>query len=113
MPPVASVPMVASPESVEVVDALGSIVVLVVLVVLVLDVVVLDVVVLDVEPLPELGAAHAGLVTWLVSSVTWPFLAKSRPAIVAPVWAWMSVSAITVPTKVELVPNVAELVTCQ
>jgi len=59
------------------------------------------------------GAAHLERVMVLVSSVTAPFRASSLPWIVAPVWAVIDVKARTVPTKVEPVPRVAELPTCQ
>ena len=56
---------------------------------------------------------HPGLVIVLLSSVTAPPLASSRPSIVAPVVAVMEVLARIVPTKAVLVPRVAELPTCQ
>jgi hypothetical protein len=58
-------------------------------------------------------AAQNGRVMTLVSSVTAPLRASRRPWIVAPVVAEMEVRASTVPTKVEFVPRVAELPTCQ
>src|SRR5450759_36217 len=45
--------------------------------------------------------------------VTPPVLSKSLPSSVAPVLKVMDCSAITVPLKTEVVPNVAELPTCQ
>ncbi len=48
-----------------------------------------------------------------VSSVTAPFRANTRPSIVTPVVTVMLVNARMVPTKVEPVPSVAELPTCQ
>src|SRR5438270_531721 len=59
------------------------------------------------------GAAHMGRLTVLLSSVTAPLRASSRPITEAPVWAVMEVSAMIVPTNTELVPSVAELPTCQ
>jgi len=59
------------------------------------------------------AALHNALVMVLVSSVTAPFLASSCPCMVAPVCAVMDVNAKICPIKVEYVPNVAELVTCQ
>ena len=57
--------------------------------------------------------SHSGWVNLLVSSVTAPLRAKARPCTVAPVVTVTDVSAKTLPTKVELVPSVAELPTCQ
>ena len=48
-----------------------------------------------------------------VSSVTAPFRASTRPSTVAPVVTVMLVSARIVPRKLEPVPSVAELPTCQ
>jgi hypothetical protein len=59
------------------------------------------------------GAAHDDLVIVSVSSVTAPFRASTRPSIVTPVVTVMLVSARIVPRKVEPVPSVAELPTCQ
>ena len=56
---------------------------------------------------------HRGWVNVLVSSVTAPFRAKARPCTVAPVVTVIEVSARMLPTNTELVPNVAELPTCQ
>src|SRR5579862_9376531 len=56
---------------------------------------------------------QAGLVIVFVSSVTAPFLASSRPSTVAPVVAVMLVRARMVPRKLDPVPSVAELPTCQ
>jgi hypothetical protein len=47
------------------------------------------------------------------SSVTAPLRANTRPSTVTPVVTVADVRAISVPTKVELVPSVAELPTCQ
>ena len=59
------------------------------------------------------GAAQAGAVITLVSNVTAPVLASSRPVTVAPVCAVTDCLARTVPTNVELVPRVADDATCQ
>jgi hypothetical protein len=59
------------------------------------------------------GAAQLGSVIVLVSRLTWPFRAKTRPATVVPVWTVAEVNAKTLPTKVVAVPRVAELPTCQ
>ena len=78
---------------------------------------VLDGLVVEVVGLVVVVAAAAeqvgGTVIVLSSSVTAPFLAKSRPSTVALVSAVMLVSASIDPTNLELVPSVAELVTCQ
>jgi hypothetical protein len=63
--------------------------------------------VVDDEP------AHVDLAIVSVSSVTAPFRANTRPSTVAPVVTVMLVNAIKVPRKVEPVPSVAELPTCQ
>jgi hypothetical protein len=49
----------------------------------------------------------------LVSNVTAPFRASALPFSVAPVVTVMDVSARMLPLKVEAVPRVAELPTCQ
>ena len=49
----------------------------------------------------------------LVSNVTAPLRARALPFSVAPVVRVMSESARMLPLKVELVPSVAELPTCQ
>ena len=59
------------------------------------------------------GAAHEGRLIVLVSSETWPLRASIRPWTVAPVWRVMLLSASTDPTKLVVVPIVAELPTCQ
>src|SRR5688572_409750 len=59
------------------------------------------------------GVPQAELVMTFESNVTAPLRANSRPLMVADVVAVIEVRASTVPTKVELVPNVAELPTCQ
>jgi hypothetical protein len=47
------------------------------------------------------------------SRLTWPFRASARPATVVSVVTVIDVNAMIVPVKVEAVPNVAELPTCQ
>ena len=59
------------------------------------------------------GVAHVDFVIVFVSSVTAPLRASTRPSTVAPVVAVMLAWAMTVPRKVEPVPSVAELPTCQ
>jgi hypothetical protein len=59
------------------------------------------------------AAVQLGRFIWLLSRVTAPLRARSLPNMVAPVVAVIEVNASTVPTKTELVPSVAELVTCQ
>lgn len=73
---------------------------------------VVDVVVVVVTT-GEATAAHEGAVMVLVSKVTAPVLAKIRPCTVLPVSTVSDICAITVPTKVLVVPIVAELPTCQ
>jgi len=58
-------------------------------------------------------AAHVGFVMVSVSNVTAPLLASTRPSTVTPVVTVMEVRARMVPRKLELVPSVAELPTCQ
>ena len=89
-----------------VVVVLAVVVAVVVLAVVVLAVVVAAVVV-------AAGAAHVDRVIVLVSSVTAPFRASTRPSTVAPVVTVMLVRAMIVPRKLDPVPSVAELVTCQ
>jgi hypothetical protein len=60
-----------------------------------------------------LAALHTERVMVLVSMVTAPFLASTRPSTVAFVVSVILVSAKMLPTKVEVVPIVAELPTCQ
>jgi hypothetical protein len=59
------------------------------------------------------AAVQLGRFIWLLSRVTAPLRARSLPNMTAPVVAVTEVNASTVPTKTELVPSVAELVTCQ
>lgn len=59
------------------------------------------------------AAEHAAKETLLVSIVTAPVRARARPAIVAPVVRLMLSRARILPTKVVVVPMVAELPTCQ
>ncbi len=54
-----------------------------------------------------------GWVIVLVSRLTWPLRASTRPDTVVPVCTEIEVSARTEPTNVVLVPSVAELPTCQ
>jgi hypothetical protein len=56
---------------------------------------------------------HAGVVTTLVSSETWPLRARARPSTRALVSIVIDVRARMVPLKLEAVPSVAELPTCQ
>jgi hypothetical protein len=57
--------------------------------------------------------AQSALLTTLVSRVTAPFRASSRPLTFAPVVAVMEVRARMLPLNVDPVPRVAELPTCQ
>src|SRR5665213_224255 len=59
------------------------------------------------------AVVQAGTVMVLSSRVTPPLRARIRPCTVAPVCTVVEVRAMTVPTNVEFVPSVAELVTCQ
>lgn len=59
------------------------------------------------------GVPQLGRVMVLVSRVTAPLRANTRPFTVVPVCTEIEVNAIMVPTKVVLVPRVAELPTCQ
>lgn len=59
------------------------------------------------------GVTQLGRVMVLVSRVTAPLRAKTRPFTVVPVCTEIEVNAMMVPTKVVLVPRVAELPTCQ
>jgi hypothetical protein len=65
-----------------------------------------------VPPPPMVPAAQREVTIVLVSGLTAALRASKRPRKVAPVVAVMVVSAITVPTNVEPVPNVAEEATC-
>ena len=56
---------------------------------------------------------HAEMETVLESIVTEPFCARSLPSTVAPATRVMLVSAKIFPTKLVVVPSVAELPTCQ
>jgi hypothetical protein len=103
----------------DVVVVVGDVVVVVGDVVVVVDadvVVVVDadvVVVVDADVVVVVAAAHVGKVMVLSSRLTWPFRANTRPSTVVPVCAVAEVKAKMLPTKVELVPKVAELPTCQ
>jgi hypothetical protein len=59
------------------------------------------------------GVTQLGRVMVLVSRVTAPLRANTRPFTVVPVCTEIEVNAMMVPTKVVLVPRVAELPTCQ
>lgn len=59
------------------------------------------------------GITQTGLVIELESKVTAPFLASILPSTFAPVVIVADVSAIIFPLKIEFVPSVAELPTCQ
>ncbi len=59
------------------------------------------------------GGTHVDRVTAFVSSVTAALRASARPSSVAPVVIVIAVSARMFPTKLEDVPIVAELPTCQ
>ncbi len=59
------------------------------------------------------AAGHNVLVMVLVSNVAAPLRASVLPSIVVPVVTVIDVKARTVPVKVEFVPSVAELPTCQ
>ena len=74
---------------------------------------VLVAVVVVVFPVVVVALAQVGLVIVFVSSVTAPFLASTRPSTVAPVVTVMLVRARMVPRKLDPVPRVAELPTCQ
>jgi hypothetical protein len=97
-----------------VVEVVDAVVVVVGAVVEVVDAVVVVVgAVVEVVPVVVVVVVPQELVMVLVSMVTCPFRASSRPFTTAPVVAAMSVKARMVPTKVEVVPRVAELPTCQ
>ncbi len=59
------------------------------------------------------GVVHVARVMVSVSRVTAPLRASARPSMVTPVVTVMDASARMVPRKVENVPSVAELPTCQ
>jgi hypothetical protein len=78
----------------------------------VVDVVAIGARVVDVVVV--IGACtHDGSVNVFVSNVTAPFCARSWPSTSTPVVAVIDVSAKREPAKVEFVPRVAELPTCQ
>lgn len=60
-----------------------------------------------------IAAGQTGSEITLLSSVTAPFLASALPSMVASVVTEIDVSARIDPLKVEFVPRVAELPTCQ
>ena len=79
----------------------------------VVPVVVPPVVVVPVVVPPVVVVAHPPRKILLLSSVTEPLRASARPSMFVPVVTLIEVRAMMVPTKVELVPRVAELPTCQ
>jgi hypothetical protein len=109
---VVSVAVVVAVVVVESVDVVVVVAVVVVVVVSVAVVVVVLVIVVVVVVGCTAGQASPAL-TLLVSKVTAPFLAYSPPLELAPVTKVIDVSASTLPTKVVVVPMVAELPTCQ
>ena len=64
-------------------------------------------------PPPGGMVAQFGRVMVLLSRVTAPLRARTRPFTVVPVCTVPEVNASMLPTKVVLVPRVAELPTCQ
>jgi hypothetical protein len=56
---------------------------------------------------------HGELVKTLLSKVTAPLRARARPSTVAPVFRVIEVNAMMFPTKVVVVPSVADEPTCQ
>jgi hypothetical protein len=62
---------------------------------------------------PVMGMGQMAVVMVLVSRVTDPLRARARPKSWTPVFTVIEVSARMVPWKVEPVPGVAELPTCQ
>lgn len=69
--------------------------------------------VLLVSVVDVLALAQVGLVIVFLSRVTAALRANALPCRVALVLSPIDVRAIIVPMKLELVPSVAELVTCQ
>jgi hypothetical protein len=66
-----------------------------------------------VVPLPVVpGAQCAALIVSLIR-VTLPLRASARPWRVTPLFSEIDVRAMTLPTKADVVPKVAELPTCQ
>jgi hypothetical protein len=59
------------------------------------------------------GVVQVDLVMVLLSRVTAPFRASALPSMIVPVFTEIDCRARMLPTKVELVPSVAELPTCQ
>jgi hypothetical protein len=57
--------------------------------------------------------SQSGVVKVLSSRETWPLRASARPLTTVPVVTEIDVNAMIVPTKVDVVPSVAELPTCQ
>ena len=72
-----------------------------------------DVDAVDVEVEVADGVVHDGVVMVSASSVTAPLRAKTRPTIVVPVSTVMLCIANTEPWKLDPLPRVAELPTCQ
>src|ERR1019366_904719 len=98
--------------------ALGDVVVVVFVAVVVVFVAVVAVVVVVVAVVVVVVAVGAdarqvGTVIVLESNVTAPLRARTLPWTVAPVFSVAEVSARIVPTKLLVVPSVAELPTCQ
>jgi hypothetical protein len=71
------------------------------------------VVVAAVVVVETVAAAQVGTVTTLLSSVTAPLRANTRPLTSAPVFRVIDVRARIDPAKLLVVPSVAELPTCQ
>lgn len=69
----------------------------------------------DPEPVHGVGddVEHVAAVIVSASNVTEAFRANARPSTVTLVCTWMEVNARMFPVKVEFVPSVAELPTCQ
>ncbi len=101
--------------AVVVVVVVGAVVVVVVGAVVVVVVGAVDVVVVAGAVVVVVGGGpvHVGRVMALESKVTAALRASNRPETVAPVLAVADVRAKTLPTKVDAVPRVAELPTCQ
>jgi len=67
----------------------------------------------EVVVVPVVVVAQVDTLTVVMFNVTAPFLASSLPLTFELPLSAMDVKAMMVPTKVEPVPSVAELVTCQ
>lgn len=81
-------------------------------VVVVDSVVMVEVVVVELVVVVAI-AAHSGTVMALLSKVTAPFLASARPSRLAPLSSVIDVNAKMEPTKLVVVPMVADEPTCQ